>query len=219
MQTRSPEASIGLSTLAWEDFTPLTDTLAAYLPRTIFDEPLIGPSGERVPFEARVREGVEINISGEYAYPLGYVRIGDIVFLDHRFQTVLSPEVKEQFADNIIWLWKFVSAIGEGNYTHLNYAALPIHALATLDLGGKHVLDLGAGDGVMGLVAYKMGAKVSSVELDGQYEWVYNGHLTVNGLPESDFDFIVEDLTNPGSIVDRLQEPQVDVVVANIGPT
>ncbi|MDO8460902.1 MAG: 50S ribosomal protein L11 methyltransferase [bacterium] len=191
----------------WKNINPLIEEITPSLPQVVTLEHFIGTSGKMVPFEARQTDEKEI----------GFVRVGNLIFLDHRLRPTFSQDMLEKFASDIIWLYNFESAIGE--YTNLLYAQLSIHALCTLDLKGKHALDLGAGDGAQGLAAYKMGAKkVSSVELNGIYESFYDRHLEVNGFPKGDFEFIQGDITKPDSIMEKLGSQKIDIAVANIGP-
>lgn len=210
MQLNSKESAPNAISPVWKNTNPLIERLTKLtpsLPHVVTLENFVGTSGELVAFEARQTAKKEV----------GFVRVGNLIFLDHRLKSVLPSHILEKFGSDIIWLWNFESAISE--YSNLLYAQLSIHALTTLDLTEKHVLDLGAGDGVQGLVAYKMGAKkVSSVELKGVYESLYNKHLQVNGFPKEAFEFIQSDITKPGTFLERLTDRKVDVVVANIGP-
>ena len=191
----------------WKNINPLIEKITPSLPQVVTFEPFIGTSGELVPFEARQTDEKEID----------YVRVGNLIFLDHRLKPALPSEILEKFGSDIIWLYNFESAIAD--VTHLFFAQLSIHALSTLNLKGKHVLDLGAADGIQGLVAHKVGAKrVSSVELNEIYESFYNRHLELNGFPRDDFEFIQGDITKPDSIMEKLDSQKIDVVVANIGP-
>lgn len=202
----------------FKDITPLSRAISLIFPRLVINEFFIGPMGEKVPFEARKRDEEEMDIFGRRMQTIGYVRVGDVIFLDNRAKGFLHPDITEPLKDNIIWLWRFGSTIGE--YTHLLYAQLAIYALSAMDLKGKRVLDLGVADGVLGLVAHRRGAaKVFSVEINGQNQWVYDNHISVNGLPQSSFDFMSGDITRPNTLISKLQDQKVEVVIANIGPT
>lgn len=207
MQSNIKESAPNTISPVWKNINPLIKEVVPSLPQIVTLENFVGTSGELVAFEARQTDEKEI----------GFVRVGNFIFLDHRLKPTFSQDALEKFGNDIIWLWNFDSAIGE--YTNLLYAQLSIHALSTLDLKGKHVLDLGAGDGVQSLVAYKMGAKkVSSVELKGAHEFFYNKHLEVNGFPRDGFEFIQGDITKPQILMEKLDSQEVDVVIANIGP-
>lgn len=201
----------------WEDVSLLEETIAPHIADALINnEPFVGLRGELVPFVAKRRYKKKTDILKGAEQPLLYVRIGNLLLLHHKLQDAIPYDMKQDFKENIIWLYNFQSDIS--NATHLLYAPLPLYALTTLDLKGKNVLDLGSADGAMSLVSHKMGAnKVYSVELRDQYESIYKSHIVANGFSEEKFEFINGDITKPESFIGRLDQP-FDVIVANMGP-
>lgn len=200
----------------WVDITPLRDALLPQVPILYTSSFLVGPDRNQVPFEVRIEGREQVAVSGiDGGPPFGFVRVGNIVLLDHKLRPLISQELNEQFGENIVWLSHFKSDMALP--THLGYAALTIHALSLVDLKGKHVLDLGAADGVMGLVARKLGArKVTSVELYKEYEPIYWDHAAENQIDRPVLTFIAADIRKPERFLKQVQD--ADVVVANIGP-
>lgn len=201
----------------WKDASLLEEAIVPYIANALIrNEPFVGPSSELVPFEAKRRYKQKEDVLKEVEHPLGYVRVGNLLLLDHRLQQMIPYNIEQRFKENIIWLWNFQSDIS--NATHLLYAPLPLYALTTLNLEGRNVLDLGSADGVQSLGAHKMGAKkVYSVELNQEHEALYNNHIAANRFPSEKFKFINADIAEPESFLQRLEEP-IDVVVANMGP-
>lgn len=137
----------------WKDMGPLYKAIRSRIHDTLYDEYFVGPRGEseQVPFVARRRHiQVTDNLRGP-EQPFLYVRIGNLSFLDHQLQDALPSDVKQDYKENIIWLWNFQSDIRDA--THVFYASLALYPLTTLDLKGKNVLDIGAADGVQSLGA------------------------------------------------------------------
>lgn len=214
----SPESSPIPIQNAWIDISPLKEPLIEVLPLVYTTEMLTGPLGELVPTEVRRRNVLlEEDIFWNNTYPLGLVRVGNAVLLDHRLQESLLPELLQQFQGNIVLLWNFMTDMGD--LTHLPYAMPSIHALSAIDLKGKHVLDIGSGDGALSMVAYKKGAsRVFSLELYPQAEEFYRQHISANGFDETSFSFLQGDVANPEAIAERLEGERIDIVISNIGP-
>jgi hypothetical protein len=203
----------------WIDFSPVRQSIKSLQPRGVEGLDggfLLGPSGETVPVEAVKGWGIVPDILDKPDTPVDYFRVGNFLYLNDRLKLQLPAELTGRFADNIIWISRGQSLFWDD--TQRYYSPLAIYALSTLDLKGKHVLDLGAGDGVMSLTAQKLGAgRVSSVELYERYGQVYERHLRANGFSTDITRFISHDLANAEGIIERMPEEPVDIVVSNIG--
>jgi SAM-dependent methyltransferase len=171
---------------------------------------LIGPQGEIVPLEGN---RIELDY---FAKPFGFMRIGNLAFLNDRLKPDIPQSLQDQFRAHAIWLSEFDSVFAEK--THLPYSILPIYALTTLNLAGKHVLDLGSADGILSLVAIKMGAfRVTSVDMQGNYVYAYERHLKANAFSIEGLDYIEGEFADAERILARLKSPKIDVAVANVG--
>lgn len=203
----------------WKDMTALRELVAKQSPSTrhIRSDSFVGPDNLTVPFEINKNIGREDDNELIPDYGARYVRIGNLAFLDHRLRTTLPDDLLEAHKDSIVWLSRFRSVFCEPS--HLQFSPLTIHALASQDLKGKHVLDLGTADGVLSMTAIKMGAdKVTSVELHPQYFPYYAQHQRVNGFDETRMEYIFGDLAQPGEVLPEISEPSPTIAVANIGP-
>lgn len=203
----------------WRDFSPIVRAITPKVPFCMTEggRPIVGAYGEQVPYEAWRRNEAEEDIYGRMAYHKGYVRVGNLAFVDSRLKLDIPRTVQETLRDSIIWLSRFRTEMGEA--THTNYSAITIQALASIDLRGRHILDLGSGDGALALTAHRLGAsRVTLVDDAEQYQHLFQDHLTVNETAADSFSFIDGDITKPETIIPSLPNP-VDVVVANIGPT
>jgi hypothetical protein len=200
----------------WVDMSPLRGAILEALPVCDFDMTFTGPKGEEVPWEVRNRPQVKEGYLMQFASIPGYARVGNIVLLDTRLRDTIPNLVLEQFSPYIAWLWEFKAELAE--FSHMQYAPKAMYGLMSLDLKGKHVLDLGCGEGSMGLVAHKRGAaRVSSVEIDPGYEGLYQKHLEANKFRPEVFNFISRDLADAETIISKI-EGEPDVAVANLGP-
>lgn len=217
MQTAFKEGGLAEDICVWKDFSPIVDSIAQKVAFSLTKGPYpIGPTGERVPYEARRRDIAEEDIFGRIAYHTGYARIGNIAFVDSRLKANIPDQVKNNLRESIIWLSGFQSEMGD--FTHLPFTACTVIALISLNLKGKHVLDLGSGDGPLSLVAHRMGAaELTLVDTEEVYMRYFYDHLEANGIRGGNFNCIVGDITKPKTIISKLKSP-IDIVVANIGP-
>lgn len=208
----------------WRDFSPIRKIVAKKYPiesHLHSGSPegrfLVGVNGERVPFETNRAEDFEPNTGGIPDQRFRYIRIGNLAFVDHRLRRDIPKEVLDDFKNNLVWLWKFRSGFCEP--THLQYSPLTIHALTNPTFRESHILDLGSGDGILGLTALKVGiTRVTSVEKYEGCAAYYNNHLDANRFDQKGLNWITGDLSKPEDILPRIEEPTPDVAVSNIGP-
>lgn len=203
----------------WVDFNPLFQFVDGMYPRRPVDfltRTLIAPKGEKVPFVVRRGNNIDIDIHGYPTCPIGFVQIGDLAIVDSRLKESMPDYLLEQYRGNIIWIWDGKSVFWEPTY--LQYSSLAAYGLMSLDLTGKHVVDVGCADGVLSLVSKIRGAaRVTSIDCNGDYEQFYLKHIDENGLNNQGLEFIRGNFDDP-NVIQRLASDKVDIAVANIGP-
>lgn len=185
--------------------------------RSIIGKPYLkGVNGERVVFET-INKWMGKYKCGFKEKQAVYVRIGDLIFLDSRFKEKLHPNFIKPYKANLFWLYRFASPIIYSNYRQ--YSALTLHALNSLDLKGKTVLDLGTADGILGLVANRKDSKkVVAVEREKMWGKIFPLNIKLNEMDTSKFNFIFEDIRKTDYLLKKIPAEDIDVVVANIGP-
>ena len=177
------------------------------------------PSGNRA-FSLRDPHGKEVT----YRYGqdrkrfLRYLRIGKTWFLDPSFFPPDSEEVKQIPSGDIIWIAPGEEGSKPLHWSHHPYTASILHALTYAELTGKTVLDLGCGNGLLGVQALKLGAsKVIGIDNDGKWESEFNANAKGNGFSDK-MDFRSYDLSSPEKWLSSLDTEAVEVFIANIGP-
>jgi ribosomal protein L11 methyltransferase len=95
-------------------------------------------------------------------------------------------------------------AFGTGHHATTQFG---IQALQTLELTGKKVLDVGAGTGLLALVAAKLGAIASGVDLDPITVPIARENAQINGLNVEFFEGILSDM---------MDTAPYDVLVCNL---
>ncbi|MCX5657856.1 MAG: 50S ribosomal protein L11 methyltransferase [Candidatus Omnitrophica bacterium] len=93
-------------------------------------------------------------------------------------------------------------------------------AMFRSDLSGMRVIDAGAGEGILSLVAYKLGASfVELIEIESSLLYRAGINLELNGLKAGiDFQLVRGDLNNAERIVQRLSMTQrKTAIVSDIG--
>lgn len=203
----------------WRDFSPIRSIVAKKFPYTshLRSNFFKGPNKEVVPFSINRSDkwGEDDELVGDYRFR--FIRVGNLGILDHNLKPDIPQETLKQFSDNLVWLWRFRSVFCEP--THLQYSPLTIHALSTMNLTGKHVLDLGAADGIQSLTAMKLGAgRTTAVELNPEYFPYFAHHQKVNEFDEQKMDYLFGDLADHDKIISDIESPTPDIAVANIGP-
>jgi ribosomal protein L11 methylase PrmA len=140
-----------------------------------------------------------------------YVRVDDLIFLDDKLKNKIPSDLHEQ----IIYLSNFDSALR----LQTDHTGLGVYALKNIDLENKIVLDLGCGDGVLGLAANYYGAKkVIGIDIEKDDKKKMNKHLEANNLDESIMDFVNVNIRKKNLLLSKIPVEEVDVVVSNIGP-
>lgn len=151
---------------------------------------------------------------------LSYLRVADWIFMDHRLKE-RAEKVLEPFSDllksRVIYLDHMESSITNFDENLAPFAVAMAGAVSGLDVAGKTVLDMGAGSGLLSLMAYKAGANVVLLDFDEDERELFEKHVAANDLNIRDFDYIIGDINEPGPVLENLSGRQIDIVFANIG--
>ncbi|RMF07332.1 hypothetical protein D6764_00065 [Candidatus Woesearchaeota archaeon] len=173
---------------------------------------------------------------------------GNVAFVDSRLKEEGNKDIadvlrgaEEEGSPLVVYLHEFNSNIAKP--THIPFSLIASYALQNLDLKGKTVLEVGAADGALSLQAAKQGAeKVYAVELgrnpftqeymeregassreyhlEGKYAelWpaFFKEHARHNNV--DNIEYIIGDILNEDT-QKNLPLDEVDVIIANIGPT
>jgi hypothetical protein len=130
----------------------------------------------------------------------------------------LSPALRESLGANAVRIADLNGSILArwlGDFTIASAACM-----LGCDFAGRHVVDAGAGDGILSLVALKLGAASADlIDLDREALGRAKINLRLNGFSEQkQFHLINGDLKNPDAVADRLTRSSLPAaVVSNIG--
>lgn len=106
------------------------------------------------------------------------------------------------------------TAFGTGKH---ETTRLCIQALRKYVKKGDSVLDVGAGSGILSLMAFKFGAKTAlGTDLDRAAIEACRANLENNGLGESDFELLIGNIIDDEEIQERAGYGKYDIVCANI---
>jgi predicted nicotinamide N-methyase len=151
-----------------------------------------------------------------------FIRIGYLFFLSESDYLRLSEPLKMALGGNAILIKELydstIDHIGLGPYT-----MTAIVAMLNSDLSGKRVMDFGAADGILSLVALKLGASsVILIDIDGKELNKANDNLELNGFKyNDDYYKIVANLKDKEKIAQALRGLPLSrdeiAIVSNIG--
>ena len=193
------------------------DELASKLLESLNITRVSPPLGRDVPFIGLEQERVRLDLGYNQFHRTGYVRVGDLIFLDYSFKDKINPEILREMQHNIIYIFDFeTSSLAATSLTR--YSALTIHASSCVEVQGKAVLDLGSADGVLSLVAKRKGArKIIAVDNNLDMANKLSRHITANNMRQSAFGFLPGDVRSPNLLM-RIPLEEINVIVANLGP-
>ncbi len=159
-----------------------------------------------LPFQGRWLELENTDWLERYRSSLTPIRVGRVI---------VSPgwDVSAGADDIVVDLEPGI-AFGTG---HHETTRMAIHALQALDLTGKTVLDVGAGSGILAIVAAKLGARVMGVDVDAGTVPVAVENARRNGKRIAFVHGVLEDVLNGRFEHDvPLSKERFDVLVANL---
>ena len=159
-----------------------------------------------LPFQGRWLELENTDWLERYRKSLTPIRVGRVI---------VSPgwDVSAGADDIVVDLEPGI-AFGTG---HHETTRMAIHALQNLDLTGKAVLDVGAGSGILAIVASMLGARVMGVDNDASTVPVATENARRNGKHISFVHGVLEDVLNGSFERDvPLSRELFDVLVANL---
>lgn len=185
----------------------------------------VGPSKDtRLRWESSISDlpnpAQAFEIWGETPERLSFIQIGFLFFIDEKDYQNLSLEVKQRLGGNVVRIINLSEGmIGKGSYKA--FIAGTIMAMFRADLAGKRWIDAGAGDGILALVAAKLGAtSLDLIEIDPASRDLAKANLELNELREgAQFRIIAGDLLDPESISRQLvlTDEAEAVLGSNIG--
>ena len=149
-----------------------------------------------------------------------FIRLGYLFFIDEAMYSKLSPQLKNDLGNNAIVVKNLSSNILTNFKGQAYYTLTTIAAMLNSDLSGKRIIDCGAGEGILSLVASKLGAKfLDLIETSGIEITKAKVNLKLNGLKENrDFNLICKNLNNIDKVANQLSKTDLEtVVISNIG--
>ncbi len=165
-------------------------------------------------------EGYNVDGSDHY----DFMRLRHLFFMDGKLYARLSPGLRERLGGNVIVIPDFrnnvLAATEENRVGFKFYTAAVILAMLNTDLKGTRFVDAGAGDGILSLVASKLGAaEVILIEKEGSELTKARKNLEQNDLRSGkDFLLIHESLENRAKIIRQIPPSKRSVAMAvNIG--
>ncbi len=138
----------------------------------------------------------------QYRQSLQVMRVGRVVVVPNWRDEV--SRVQNEFDIEI--LLEPGLAFGTGQHETTRMA---MSALQRQDLKNKTVLDVGAGSGILAIVAAKLGAQAFGIDNDAQTVQVAQDNAAQNHVNASFFAGVLED-------VDKFVDKKFDVVIANL---
>jgi len=167
-------------------------------------------------------ELTEINKSLNLYRSIKFVRIGSVFILNEENYYRLSDGLRERIRSNVIVMKDLSKSDLVSIDAMKNYTVATIITMLNSDIKGKRVIDVGAGDGILSLVAARLGAKeVVLIENDPEALELARANIDSYGNEHDKKDrFIVipEDLKGTDNIISQLPATDTDtVLISSIG--
>ncbi|MDO8525012.1 MAG: hypothetical protein Q7S07_00800, partial [Candidatus Omnitrophota bacterium] len=151
---------------------------------------------------------------------LAYVRIGNWRFVDHRLKPYIEPLLTgsyEKYKESIIYLYELMGSLKDYKNNLPDFVGPMILAIDSLDLKGREVIDFGAAEGLLSLVAMRKGAIPTLVEIDPQHEKIFRKNLRLNHLNRRQYRYIVGDINKKPELLEKLGQMRPYAIFANMG--
>jgi ribosomal protein L11 methyltransferase len=171
-------------------------------------ERLIAYFAERValPFDGEWLEADDTDWLEAYRRSVKPVRIGRVI---------ITPSWDLDFIESPDILIDLEPGMAFGTGQH-ETTRLAIEALQRLSLTGKHVLDVGAGTGILGMVAERLGAHAMGLDNDPSTVPVANDNARRNGSRATFYPGTLEDLLAGKINSNGEAQTSFEIVVANL---
>lgn len=186
----------------------MDEAAAKGLTRRIVGELGLTPVGWQVPWRERWGSAAGLDL----------VRVGPFFFIEEERYLLLSAKLRAALGGDALrvgGLGRSLLAEPIGDYT-----LSAVLALLNSDVSGRHVIDAGAGEGLLSLVAARLGAaSLELIEQDPSALRRAGRNLERNGFsPKGRFRLIEADLKDSLAVAGRLEPCALPaVVLSNIG--
>lgn len=176
---------------------------------------------EQVPFAIGYTDFGERDFKNLVVPQISLLQVGSFFILDSRLKEKILEIDQVRYDKNLLFIHDLPKVLKSGNYPY--HTAATIQALLSRKdaIVGKTVLDLGAAEGIQGLVVLHLGAKrVIGVDIDPKFSETIKNNLHLNRYPEEKFHFIAGDLKEKEKILAALEpfKDEISIVVETIGP-
>lgn len=156
------------------------------------------------------------------------VRLGPLMLMDRTFYLELDDTVKEELGSNVVLISRLNNSSLNSTLFHIYNSSTALSMIAQGSYDDHHVIDVGSGDGILALIAHKLGAKYSELIEADAYSLMRASHqLILNGMdPDTDFSVHLGDITDEEFVrketafmIANMEKHGADAlsVVANIG--
>ncbi|MCA9402847.1 MAG: 50S ribosomal protein L11 methyltransferase, partial [Candidatus Omnitrophica bacterium] len=156
------------------------------------------------------------------------VRLGPLMLMDRTFYLELDDTVKEELGPNVVLISRLNDSSLNSTLFHIYNSSTALAMIAQGSYDNHHVIDVGSGDGILALIAHKLGAKYSELIEADAYSLMRASHqLILNGMdPDTDFSVHLGDITDEEFVrketafmIANMEKRGADSlsVVANIG--
>ncbi|EKD26302.1 MAG: hypothetical protein ACD_79C01271G0002, partial [uncultured bacterium] len=144
-----------------------------------------------------------INFGGS-EFKTCFIRVGSFIIIDEAYRLSLSNELRA-YKDNIIFI-KGLSKSELGTDVLRDSTLSSIISMLNMDLKNKVWIDLGAGSGILSIIAVKLGAK-TTVLIEKYETHATEINLQINNIKnDNNCVFLSEDLIKSENIVSKIKD-------------